>query len=82
MHALYSLLHATPVQCCRVTHSGHLQCSLQEHERSKESMMEVLKQKLLTLQQAQETLESDFKEIRSERDQALAGEHASPRAAV
>lgn len=45
-------------------------------------MMEVLKQKLLTLQQAQETLESDFKEIRSERDQALAGEHASPRAAV
>ena len=40
--------------------------------------MEVLKQKLLTLQQAQETLESDFKEIRSERDQALAGVYMLP----
>lgn len=51
-------------------------CSLQEHERSKETMMEQLTQKLLTLQQAQETLESDFREIRTERDQALAGVHA------
>lgn len=48
--------------------------SLQEHERNKESMTEMLNHKLLALQQAQETLESDFREIRNERDQALAGE--------
>lgn len=68
------------VECSRsFTHGGrYLQCSLQEHERSKETMAEMLKQKLLTFQQAQETLEADFREIRSERDQALSGTDPPP----
>jgi hypothetical protein len=45
-------------------------------------MTELLTEKLLTLQQAQETLAMDFREIKAERDLALAGEHAFPRSSI